>query len=153
MGFGEGDDEETLIKYLRTIVPRGSSRVTVHNAGGGSPEKIITKAIRFGAIGYNRAFIVMDSDVVLPKSYEKKARAAGFKIIKSVPCLEGMLLSVIESKTNWARKTSKECVKYFEKKYNEINTRSLAKLFPPKILKKIKNKKHTLRQILLILTK
>lgn len=129
--FGEGLKEEKFLKYLRSLYSFNQNVfVTVKKGNGGAADKIINNADKLlGA--FDKKIVVLDNDK--PKKEmekaRKKAREKSIVLIENTPCLEYLLLKILDQKPT--RINSKYCKKYFKKQYG---TNDYFKLFPKKLL-------------------
>lgn len=138
--YVEGYSEKIFLEHIRGIYARGNDvKVTIKSGSGGSPEAIVSEALR--EIGsFDRRAIVMDNDGKI-KEMEKareKAKKGNVKIIENTPCLEGVLLSILETEKSYPNKSSSKCKKEFESRYISKQRRKdkeeYKKHFPKEIL-------------------
>jgi hypothetical protein len=119
--FGEGMNEEVFLKHLRKLYCCDTNvAITVKKGRGGNSANIVIDASKVPG-GFDRRVVVLDNDK--PKGEIEQARDIainkGIELIKNTPCLEHLLLSILDSsKTS---NTSAECKKIFESNY--INKR------------------------------
>lgn len=67
---------------------------------------------------YDTAFILLDTDKEWPEEVVAKALANGFnELIGSVPCIEGLLITILELDFNATSKDTDFCKKYFDEHY------------------------------------
>lgn len=95
---GEGDSEEAFLKHLRDLYCSGGAgvAVTVRNAHGKGPENVIDHAARQAKIySYNARAALLDTDIPWTDKLKKAARKAKIDMIGSIPCFEGLLLSIL----------------------------------------------------------
>lgn len=95
---GEGDSEEAFLKHLRSLYCSSGEGVvaTVRNAHGKGPENVIDFAKRQARIGeYRKLVALLDTDIPWTDALKKEARKARIVMIGSVPCFEGLLLSIL----------------------------------------------------------
>lgn len=95
---GEGDSEEAFLKHLREIYCSGGAgvAVTVRNAHGKGPENVIDHAARQAKIySYDARAALLDTDILWTDKLKKEARKAKIDMVGSVPCFEGLLLSIL----------------------------------------------------------
>jgi hypothetical protein len=96
--MGEGDCEYAFLKYLKSIYCSDSFgvKVTIRNAQGGGPDSIIYQVIRqIRLASYDRQIALLDTDLAWPDKLKKNAKNHKIEMIGSIPCLEGLLLSVL----------------------------------------------------------
>lgn len=95
---GEGDSEEVFLKHLREIycVRGGGVTVTVRNAHGKGPENVIAYAARQAAMhAYDKCVALLDTDIFWTDKLKMFACKANIEMIGSVPCFEGLLLTIL----------------------------------------------------------
>ncbi len=137
--YGEGEDEETLLRYLRPQFASPERRITVDNAGGKGPSHILKKAIRVrGGDAFDFSLIVADADVEWTENQLRKASAHHFEVVLLQPCVDGMLISMIEPRTRPHGWESSRCKRYLRERHigsdRRFNQRDLERLIPPAIV-------------------
>jgi hypothetical protein len=111
----EGFTEEAFCRHLRSLYARDCGiSVDIHNARGGSPKDIVRSALK--RKGFDRTFIMYDTDLPLSQSWAAKSRAAGHIIVASTPCVEALFLSILEEPVP-AR--TEDCKRAFSKHLTE----------------------------------
>lgn len=96
---GEGDSEVAFLKHLRQLYCSGGAGVTVsvHNAHGLGPENVISTAITLNRMGgHDRVVAFLDTDIPWPVALQKAAQRARVQLVGSTPCLEGLLLGILQ---------------------------------------------------------
>ncbi|MFH1412945.1 MAG: RloB domain-containing protein [bacterium] len=136
--FGEGLGEEIFLKHLRKIYSFNSGvAVTIKKGRGGNAQNIVIDASKIiGA--FDRKIVVLDNDK--PKIEMIKARQEAKKrkieLIENTPCLEFLLISIINKKPRG--KNSLWCKQKFESEYlskkKRIELNEYNRLFPEKLL-------------------
>lgn len=93
----EGFCDKAFVDYLKRLyVVRGCGiSVKVKNANGKGSNHVVQHAIRIRE-GYDIKVAFYDSDVVLRLGLRKEARVNKIRLIESSPCLEGLLLSILD---------------------------------------------------------
>lgn len=137
--FGEGEDEETYLRYLR---PHFSSRergIRIDNAGGKGPNHILDKAIRVrGGDAFDHSFILADADVEWSPNLIRRAKARHFEVILMRPCIEGMLIAILEPRLDPQGWESSRCKRHLRGEHigsdRRLEVRDLERLVPPHIL-------------------
>lgn len=120
LAVGEGENDASFLEYLKSLyVVRGcGTHVKVDHAYGGSPETIVREAIKkMTRAEYDRAFLLLDTDTAWPQSATQAAREKSLTLVGSVPCLEGMILEILEPGQQWSRKASRDCKSHFQRAY------------------------------------
>ena len=95
---GEGDSEEAFLKHLRDLYCSGGAgvAVTVRNAHGKGPENVIDHVARQARMySYDACVALLDTDIPWTDKLKKAARKAKIDMIGSIPCFEGLLLSIL----------------------------------------------------------
>ncbi len=149
---GEGQHDKAFLKHMQGIYDgrETGQKVTIDFSSGGSPHDIIKDSIKkVGHIGYDKKYIVMDSDVAINSKDLKKAKEGKFTILQSEPiCLEGMLLDVLQQKIP---NTAQQCKKILHPQLSGQPTevKSYSPLFDKPVLD-VTNKQTivTLRELL-----
>jgi hypothetical protein len=138
--YVEGSSEEVFLKHLRRVYARNSGvAVTIRNGQGGSADGITRRAGCYPG-GFDKRVAVLDNDK--PKNEMAKARelakAGGVDVIENSPCLEALLLRVLNGGKILEDGDSKYYKKEFEKKHicesKRCDIDEYAKIFPKNIL-------------------
>ncbi|WP_071842492.1 RloB domain-containing protein [Dickeya fangzhongdai] len=96
---GEGYAEKAFLSHLKSLFSNGKFKVSIVTAGGKGPEHVINHAISCKKCdGYDFVIVLLDTDLVWPKTYVQRAMKAGINLIGSEPCLEGLLLDILGKK-------------------------------------------------------
>ncbi|MFA5175499.1 MAG: RloB domain-containing protein [Patescibacteria group bacterium] len=120
--FGEGEAERIFLKHLRSIYSGDKTSVRIDDAGGKDVSYILEKAVRIrGDIKYNHSFILLDTDREWTLKLKSRAVKKGIELIGSSPCLEGLLLCILNPESNFLHQQSNECKKQFQNKYLHQN--------------------------------
>lgn len=155
--YGEGQAEEVFLKYLRGLYAKDSGiAITIKRGKGGTADGIVLSAIRhIGA--YDQKCVVLDGDK--PQTEMERARklatAHNISLIENIPCLEGLLLAILEPNENFSGKTSAWCKSRFEEKFIEKKQRTelhrYEKLFPKSVLNTARKRVSSLHELVLVL--
>lgn len=116
----EGETEAAFLKFLKgTFVSRGSGiAVTVRNARGGSPESVIAFAKKqLNGRAFNRCLIVMDTDRPWPQPPPARIQRVPIEYVKVEPCIEGLLLQIIDPDDYQRSWDTEACKREFENRY------------------------------------
>ena len=145
---GEGAHEKAFLSHLKTLYSANTDqKVKIDSADGGSPQDIVRTAVKKSKhIGYDRKFILMDSDIAIDDTTKKLAKDNNITIILSEPlCLEGMLLNLLGITVP---DTSKKCKAILHPKLdgNAADKSSYIRLIDKKLLEASK-----IEQIVLLL--
>lgn len=155
-GFGEGEAERVFLRHLRGLYASGRTSVKIDAAGGKDLSYILEKAVRVrGGIPYNHSFLLIDTDREWVTHLKIKAKKKGIELIGSSPCLEGLLLSILEPGINYGSRLSGDCKKRFQDTYLQadrmITDVDCKRLFSNTILNRAKTNIQPLRRIIEIM--
>jgi hypothetical protein len=129
----EGFTEEAFCRHLKSMFARDCGiRVDIHNVRGGSPQDVIRAAMK--REGFDRTFLMFDTDLPLSPSWAAKARAAGHIIVGSTPCIEALFLSILGETVP---DRTEDCKRAFSKHLNErqkCDYRCYQGVFPRELL-------------------
>lgn len=156
--YGEGMAEEIFLKHLRKLYAKNSGvAVTIRRGKGGAADAIALEALRFPG-NFNRRLVLLDQDKSDKEMKKARLQATthGIILIENKPCLEALLMSILEKKGNFENKTSGECKKIFEKKYIDSKRRAelqeYEKVFSRSILDARRKSIPALNEIILAIT-
>jgi len=109
---GEGDSDVAFIKHLcRLYNVRGCGvAVTVHNAHGYGPENVIEVTAR-NRMAFDRRVALLDTDLEWSFTVRNRAKSEHIEMLPSEPCLEGLLLLIMEKSVP---DRSDQCKKVFK---------------------------------------
>jgi hypothetical protein len=114
--------------------------VTIKKGRGGDAKNIVLDAYKVPG-EFNRKVVILDNDK--PKNETKKARQLArdkeIELLENTPCLEHLLLLILDSKEISAN--SKRCKKIFEEKYIEKTQRKEMYEYDKYFSKKLLDKK------------
>lgn len=95
--IGEGQADAAFLKHLKSLYGVGNPKVSAKSAGGKGPDNVIGDAIgTLNSSCYDRVAALLDTDIPWPKSKVKKAQQKKIILVGSRPCLEGLLLKILE---------------------------------------------------------
>lgn len=152
--FGEGLGEEMFLRHLRKIYSYNSNTaVTIKRGRGGTADGIVIDASKVHGDFY-RKIVVLDNDkprIEMVRA-RQEAKNRGIELIENTPCLEFILLTILEDDKKSGGKNSKWCKDQFESKYLDKKKRGepeeYVKLFPKKILDKRRTKVSELEKLI-----
>lgn len=94
--LGEGPCDTAFGKYLHSqYIVRGAVSPKHYSLDGGGGDETVSKALRYDIESYDRAILLLDTDVPANAELISLAEARGIKFILSTPCLEGLFLKVL----------------------------------------------------------
>ena len=136
--YGEGASENVFLRHLKNIYANDLGiKITIKNGNGGSPDMVVRKAInREGDFGIR--VVIVDSDRPEIEKAREIAGEKGIHLLENEPCLEALLLRILNIGKFTENKSSKYYKKEFEKKHICENKRcdidEYAKIFLKKVL-------------------
>lgn len=141
---GEGPTEKAFLQYLKDMhITRDMDiAVKVECGSGGSPRSVVEKAVRLkGSRAYDKCFVLVDADLPfefdrgLERRIHKKPR---IEMLNATPCIEGLLLAILDLNFSQQATTSTESKKIFETKHlpedKKTDTRSYERIFSKQII-------------------
>lgn len=126
--YCEGLEDEIFLKCLKKIYKNdelSTINIDVKTGAGGSQVHLVEEAIRKGQL-YDKTIIKIDGDrgVSEMAKAEKLANKCNIIMLKSIPCTEKMLISILEPKKNINSWDTKQCKSYFEETYISSSQRT-----------------------------
>lgn len=122
----EGAHDTTFLELLKEYYcARGKLRVEIKKGHGKDQSSIVNEAInRIGA--YDKKIVVMDDDksMIEMEKADKLAVAHEIIVLRNTPCIEGILIKILEPNKNINNMSSHELKIYFEKNYISKNNRT-----------------------------
>jgi hypothetical protein len=135
LAVGEGETERAFLQFLKGLYNKRDDGISikVNYAGGGDPECVIDHAIKLNPRNYDRAFVLLDKDLLCSPKYLKKARTHKLELIWCIPCVESLFLQILEPAFEPSVKSTTECKRLFEGKYlgenEKLDPEKYAKIF------------------------
>lgn len=120
--FCEGEADQTFLRHLRSIYcanqKPSAPKVSVKKGRGGSAHNLIIDAFRVPGLFTKRA-VKLDSDRGKEEAEKAKQTATSKKInlLFSNPCLEALLLQILDPKTKISSWSSSKCKSEFERRF------------------------------------
>jgi len=144
--YTEGEDEDNFLKYLRSIYSFDRNiSVKIIRGRGGSADRLVIQAYKIQG-SYDRKIVVLDNDKEHREMQKARleAKNKNIELFEHTPCLEALLLSILNEGKNFSKKTSKWCKNTY-KSYNTNNkdkkhTAFYVKHFPKKVLNRLRSK-------------
>ncbi len=136
---GEGKEDCVFLTLLRIFYSKDCNvSCKISRGKGGSADGLVLEAYKIQG-AYDRKIVVLDDDK--PKVEISKARQLAqqknIKLIEHTPCIEAVLLTILEGKS-FKQRSSVWCKKEFESKYIDEKERSevskYQRLFPKELL-------------------
>lgn len=148
--YCEGDHDRAFMQHLYNLYKYEDRLPYKVKKGKGKDQMyILNDAIRYGNI-YDEIVIKLDGDrskIEMNKVDNKISRLQKEKIVISVlrsyPCIESLLIKILEPSKNISSMGSDGCKRYFENKYISKSHRSDIKQYKDKFPKKLLDKRRT----------
>jgi hypothetical protein len=155
--YGEGLSEEIFLKHLKCLYAYDSNiAVTIRKGKGGDAISVVIDAANTPG-AFDRKVVILDNDkgnMEMSKA-RQEAKKRNIILFENTPCLEAMLLLVLENDRTFNNKTSDWCKKEFESKYIDKKKRAepseYEKIFPKALLDKKRSKVAELNQLILFM--
>lgn len=143
--WGEGYEDKALFKHLQSNFQAANLHVHIGSGSGGSAKDVIDSAAR--EIGnFQKRLVVLDRDDKTENDIAKTIEYARKKKVDVhfvTPCLEAVILHVLNRSNKWKKKSSKMCKHEVESAHiarkKRTDQHSYAKLTKAKILSAAKN--------------
>lgn len=129
----EGDTEFAFCRYLKAIGSQGRNlQITIKNAHGGSPDKIVEFARRQARqSAFDQVVILFDDDKPLSVTGQKAAHSMRARLFRFSPCVEGFYLRLLRQPVP---ATSEACKRAFHaqglNEQQKVDHDAYARLFP-----------------------
>ena len=144
--YGEGLSEEMFLKHLRGLYSQNSNiAVTIRKGKGGDAISVVIDAANAPG-AFDRKIVILDNDkgnAEMTKA-RQEAKRRSIILFENTPCLEAILLLVLNDGGTFNSKTSGWCKKEFESKYIDKKKRTepseYEKVFPKTLLDKQRSK-------------
>lgn len=155
---GEGPTEKALLLYLKEMYIKRDMGVAVkvECGSGGSPKSVVEKAIRLKASrAYDRCYVLVDAD--MPHEFDRELQTRMHKrpciqMLSATPCIEGLLLAILDTGFSQQAATSSESKRIFETKYLPADKKtdrcSYGRILPKQIIEKHRTRIAELHAIL-----
>ena len=143
--FGEGMCEEMFLKHIKSLYSYSANiAVTVRKGKGGTAVDVVIDSDKIPG-DFEKKVVVLDNDKSGDEMQQarKEAKSRGIILIENTPCIEALLLSILESGTDFSSKTSAWCKKEFESKYIDKKKRSNPEEYNKHFHKKVLDSKRT----------
>lgn len=136
----EGDTELALVNYLKALCGRNcGTRVTTENAHGGSGDFVLNQAIKL-CKAYNARACLYDTDrAPKVKKHILKAKQLGIQKIKSTPCIEALLLEILEEKVPASTEDCKRVMQRIVGNDSLTEVATFEKYFPEQLIERRKS--------------
>lgn len=152
--LGEGLGEEMFLKHLKSLYYVVGVAITIRKGKGGTPNDVVTSAYKTPG-AFDRKIVIIDNDKSRTEMQKARteAKRRGIELFENTPCLEGLLLIVLDKKIEGHN--SEWCKNKFESEYIDKKKRvepvEYIKLFPKKLLDDKRNKIKELSNLISIM--
>lgn len=125
--YCEGAHDLAFVRYLLNLYSRNrtvKTKFRTRQGKGGSPDTLVVEAVNVPG-GFDRRLVKADRDRA-PEEITKAETIAGQRkvvIIWSKPCIEALLLSILDG-NDYSRSRSKTCKSKFENDHIPANKRA-----------------------------
>ena len=147
------------MKHLQSEYGNGSGvSVKILKGNGGCPKRIVIDAGRIPG-AFDKRSVVIDNDKDVNEMAEGKAEAMQRDVFfhENTPCLEAILLSILNAGKSFADKNSDWCKREFESKHISRKNRSdmseYKKVFPRDLLDRVRPLVPKLDEIIILMTR
>lgn len=141
---GEGPTEKAFLQYLKDqyITREMDIAVQVECGSGGSPKSVVEKAVRLkGSRAYDKCFVLVDADLPFEPDGElekRMRRKPRIEMLNATPCIEGLLLAILDTGFSKQTTTSVESKRMFETKHlpedKKTDKRSYERIFSRQVI-------------------
>ncbi len=145
--YCEGAHDLAFVRHAVNIYARAGKtnvRIRTKQGNGGSPDSLVIEATN--VLGsFDRRLLKVDRDRSAEeiRKAEKLSLKSGITIVWSRPCIEAVLLTILEGK-DYSRYQSKTCKRIFESNYiptqKRADSRAYEKLFTVEVLEEARKK-------------
>jgi len=152
--YGEGLEDEIFLKHVRALYSRDSGvGVTIRNGKGGNPADIVINAANQPG-EFSQRIVMLDNDASEADMNlaRQEAKKRNITLLENTPCLEAILLAILNGGKSYADKQSPWCKREFESKHldskKRTDVREYEKLFPKATLDAVRSKVPELDKII-----
>lgn len=132
--YCEGAADKAFLDCLRSKYSSNEYSVDIKRGAGGDQVHLVEEAYRKGQ-PYDEVYLKIDGDRSAEEmeNAEQTARGYSIAILKTTPCVERLLINVLEPTKNVNSWNTDKCKRYFESKYiprnKRTNTRAYSLIF------------------------
>lgn len=148
---GEGKDEVGFLTHLKNLFsPRGCGlHVKIINARGKGAKHVVDYALRHQANGgYDYYAVLLDTDTDFNDQLIKKSESLGLILLPSEPCLEALLLRILDIEMSIYNDLKKQLQRYVK---NSTQKESYAQHFTKETLEAMRSEIPTLDKLIELL--
>jgi hypothetical protein len=145
--YCEGAEDLVFIRHLKKIYSSSSqskTHFTVTKGSGGGQDRLVADALKFPG-DFDRKMVKADKDrgELESTKAERLANRNNVLIAWSIPCLEGLLLSILDNKS-YVRHQASTCKRLFERDHIPAKKRSESsayeRIFPKAVLEEARTR-------------
>lgn len=150
--YCEGAGDKAFLDCLKPLYTTDIYNVDIKRGTGGDQVHLVEEAIRKGR-AYDEKFMKIDGDRDLDEmaNAEQLANAHELIILKTTPCIERLLINILEPSKRIGSWNSSQLKTYFEAKYINRNKRTdvriYQKCFPKATLDEAKERLPELKEL------
>jgi len=157
--YCEGAHDQTFVRHLVDVYAaagRVNGRVNVKRGRGGSPDSLIIELTRVSG-SFDRRLLKADKDRARAEieKAEYLSNKEGIPIIWSKPCIEALLLTILDGK-DYSGYQSKTCKQHFEARYiaadKRTDSRAYEKVFTVDVLEEARKRVPELDELIQFIT-
>lgn len=148
---GEGHAEKAFLNYLKSLYSLRELNVDIINAKGKGPEHILNYSKNCQAYSPRDIVgVLLDTDLEWPHHLVIEVKALGFQLIGATPCIDGLILDLMNEKKP---STSKLCKAKLAKILPGPNTDkdTYEKVFSKEFLERARAKNEILNDLINLL--
>lgn len=123
--YCEGAQDKAFLNAVKSVYVTDKLNIDIKSGTGGSQISLVEAAIRLGD-GYDEKYIQLDDDreVVEMNEAKRLAEKNNIIVLRTTPCMERILIGILEPSKNINGWPSSRIKKYFQEKYIAENKRS-----------------------------
>ncbi|MFI3270585.1 MAG: hypothetical protein R3Y11_00545 [Pseudomonadota bacterium] len=172
---GEGKADKKFLGYLKMLYRNQQTTISVTigrayvEGNGGSSYDVVLKAARVACKDYDKLYVLLDSDILTNSCDEiidlvKKSRGAKslglhslkagtYSCIIAIPCLEGLLLSLLgETPPHDTAQCKRRFQELIGKEAHKLNDRDWEKHFPKDLIEQKREAIPAINQLIIAMT-
>lgn len=151
--YCEGASDKAFLDCLKFLYTTDAYNVDIKRGTGGDQIHLVEEAIRKG-YAYDEKSIKIDGDrdAVEMANAEQLATEQNLAMLKTVPCIERLLINILEPTKRIASWNSTRMKNYFEAKYisprDRTNARTYQRIFTKPVLDEAKDRLPELKELI-----
>jgi hypothetical protein len=148
---GEGPTDAAFLKHLKSLYCKDGAGVkaTIKRGHGGDPLSIIKKSVKYACEAeYDYRITLLDMDIPWSDQGMKLARKKRINLVGSNPCIEGLLLSILNEPVPESSQNCKVAIKKLLPSLNPLERESYVPHFSKEMLEKARTRISELDKLL-----